>query len=98
MQQIVQFIVPEAKRKTPFLVGLEDGFLDHAGGFTVIPCQGYWRDGFGRTLIEANVLYRVAFSEGLPSDDWRAILTKLRKELDEEALYVEIDGQAEVLR
>jgi len=96
--QIVSFVVPEAKRKNPFLVGLEDGFLDHAGGFTVIPCQGYWRDGFGRTLIEANALYHIAFPECLPSDDWRAILTKLRKELGEEALYVEIDGKAEILR
>jgi hypothetical protein len=71
--------------------------LEQFGGYTRgARQQGYWHDGV-RWYREPNVPYHVSLISARELPAWLAFVEWVQRAFDQEAMYIEIGGQPEVI-
>ena len=74
---------------------------DIAGGFTATPAVGGWKNAQGELIVEPVTVFDIALADdaSYSSDHGvgaiRQLATHIRRELDQDCVYLEIDGVVE---
>jgi hypothetical protein len=77
---------------------MRDRLGDIFGGYTSWQGEGFWREPNGETYREAVTIYEVASArEVKPAHTFRAIALAAGAMIKEKAVYVIIDGVAEII-
>jgi hypothetical protein len=93
----IRLIVPNCNRKVSPIVAYGRSVAEIAGGFTATQATGGWIDGSNLLVVEPVTVFdcHVQDPYGNRADLFRDLARKIARELRQDCVYLEIDGEVE---